>query len=258
MAITPINKNGLLKATIMHKRLYPKTNQFNYSLYYLSTTRKLLKNTPSALLGFNRFSLLSFYDKDHGKRNGKNSEQWVRNILKKHNITHANGEITVVTLPRILGYVFNPVSFWFCFNTEQALCAVIAEVNNTFNETHSYLITNPNQNPITKNDWITAKKAFHVSPFFNVEGIYKFRFAYSKTNIGIWINYEREEGNKLYTSITGKRIPLTTKNIIKLFFSIPFITIKTILLIHYQALKLWGKGATYYKKPRPPDKEVSE
>ncbi|NDF12492.1 MAG: DUF1365 domain-containing protein [Proteobacteria bacterium] len=250
-------KNALLVADVMHKRLIPRVNQFTYKVYYLAFPISRLSELASNILSVNRFNLLSFYEKDHKAEEGK-SEAWIRGVLKEHGITAADGDIVLACLPRVLGYVFNPVSFWFCLDKQGGLRAVLAEVNNTFKENHNYLLSHADQRVITSDDWLTASKVFYVSPFLEVKGNYRFRFYYSEDKIGVWINYATEEGDTLYTSIVGKRKDISRQTLVSAFLSFPFVTLKVITLIHYQAVKLWLKKVKYVTRPKPPEEKISK
>lgn len=249
-------QHKLYKAKVMHKRLFPKENKFVYSVYYYVLSLSSLKGLP---VPYNRFGLTSFHDKDHGAKDGSSLEQWARDILETQNLNdRVDGEICLISMPRILGYVFNPVSFWLCFDKQENLRAVICEVNNTFGETHSYLCAHPNGNIIENEDILEAHKLFHVSPFLERKGHYNFRFSLNKDSYGIWINYFDEYGKKkLLTSLAGTVEPLTKRNASRTFWSHPLVTLKTIFLIHYQALKLCLKGISYFKKPKQREQKLS-
>jgi hypothetical protein len=153
-------------------------------------------------------------------------------------------------MPRILGYIFNPVSFWFCSDNKDKIRAVLCEVNNTFGERHFYFCSHKNNEIIKPKDLIYADKIFHVSPFLEREGKYCFRFSFQHNSCGAWIDYFDKNGNKkLVTSIFGKFHKLSKKSINYFFWKYPLITIKTILLIHWQALRLKLKGIRYISKP---------
>lgn len=244
-------KPQILFGKVMHKRFFERVNQFTYNIYYLSLPLSSLKNPPAnKFLKFNKFGLLGFYNKDHGLRDGSDLEVWARDILKNYNINKADGEIVLVTMPRVMGYVFNPVSFWYCYDTVRILRAVICEVNNTFGESHSYVCVHNDQAEITKEDILTGQKVFHVSPFLEREGSYEFRFALSNHNIGVWIDFYDAEGNKkLLTALNGKLEDLTQFSSKKAFFGYPLITLKAIFLIHWQAVKIFFKKIAYVPKP---------
>ena len=288
--------NGLLVADVMHKRHYPRENGFCYKVYYLCFGLSALRPVPhpnplpegegirgtgndsgnrnesslslwerarvreelsNSMLSLNRFNLFSFHEKDHGKRNGSLIEPWIRQTLSDWNIPEADGDIVLLTLPRILGYVFNPVSFWFCLDKAGNLRAVLSEVSNTFGEHHNYIAFHDDKRPITQDDWIQGEKVFHVSPFMDVDGYYQYRFAYSEETIGIWINHYNHNGLMLSTSVTGKRRPLTARSLLVAFLRYPMVTLKVIALIHYQAIKILFKGIKYRPKPLPPTTEIT-
>ena len=250
--------NGLLIADVMHKRHHPKVNAFCYKVYYLTFALSQVQALKNAVLSINRFNLFSFYAKDHGKRDGNSLEAFIRQTLKDFDITEAEGgEVVLLTLPRVLGHVFNPVSFWFCLDKAGELRAVLSEVSNTFGEHHNYIAFHDDKRIITQDEWIKGEKVFHVSPFMDVEGYYQYRFAYKDNAIGVWIDHYNEHGLMLSTSLTGRRNRLTARTLFKAFSMYPLITLKVIGLIHYQAIKILLKGIKYRKKPHPPLTEIS-
>ena len=255
----------------MHKRLFPKVNSFTYSVYYLALplsnligglsfreivkrreTNKFQENADDFFqnLPYNKFGVLSFFDKDYGSKDGKNLNKWARKILKKYDLNDITNEIMLISMPRVLGYVFNPVCFWICLDKERNIRAVLCEVNNTFGETHKYLCAHNKGQPIKPEEQLEAKKIFHVSPFLKREGHYKFRFSLDENKLGIWIDFYNAEGKKqLITSLVGQLHPLTKSSLSKVFWKHPLVTLKTIFLIHWQALKLISKGVKYIPKP---------
>jgi DUF1365 family protein len=253
-----VMKSGLLIATIMHARQRPKKHAFTYGAYYLCFALSDMRLLASRLLSLERWNLFSFYKKDYGARDGGALDDWIRKILAEHKITAADGDIVLVTLPRLLGYAFNPVSFWFCFDTQNRLRAVLSEVRNTFGEHHFYLSCHENHAPILSDQWLQAEKAFHVSPFLPVNGHYRFRFTCSKEQVRVLINYFDQDGLMLATSITGSRHDLTATQLLKCFIRYPLVTFKIIALIHSEALRLILKGARYHPKPMPPTAEVTK
>lgn len=244
------------KAKVFHARHFPKKNSFLYQVYYLLLDIDKLP-FKSRFLGFEKFNLFSFYKKDHRKHHQDgNLKTWIENILKEENIKPAR--IMLMAHPRVLGYVFNPVSFWFCLNEKEQLIAVLAEVNNTFGEAHSYLIYNQDQSPITANQEHFSKKEFHVSPFFKREGEYRFKFDYNIKKINVFIDYFSNNKLMLQTSLIADCKPISDLELIRAFFTIPFLTFKVIILIHYQALKIILKGIKYIRKPVPLSKQITK
>jgi DUF1365 family protein len=238
-------------ATVMHKRLRPRINQFVYRVFYLCFDISKISALSSKFLSIDRFNLFSFYQRDHGKRDGSSLEAWIRKVLQEKNLNEKVEKIYLLTYPRVLGYVFNPVSFWFCVDSNQQLIAVLSEVNNTFGENHDYLVFNSDHSPISENQRFKAVKEFHVSPFFKVEGAYEFRFAFNQKNIGAWINYLGDDGEiNLLTSVVCKKQELSNLALLRGFFSIPLMTLKVVILIHWQALKIIFKKIKYVSKPQ--------
>lgn len=246
-----IKSFSLCLANVWHKRLKPSVNAFSYRVFYLcfdiSETHKL----RSKLLSLNRFNLFSFYDRDHGKRDGSGLERWIRKILSDYDLNQHSKRIFLLTHPRVLGYVFNPVSFWFCLDDQERLIAVLSEVNNTFGENHNYLIFNRDHSPLQGNQWFEAKKEFHVSPFFEVKGSYKFRFIFNQKKVVAWIDYLSDSKQKsLLTSVICRKIKPSDSKLLAQFLSIPLMTLKVVFLIHWQALKLVIKRNKYVPKPQ--------
>lgn len=249
-------ENGLLIANVMHQRLLPKRHRLQYTVYYLAFPIHRVKDLACHLLSLGRFNLFGYRERDHGFGNLHN-ETWIRSLLVEWKISEADGEVVLVTLPRVLGYAFNPVSFWFCFDKEKHLRAVVSEVNNTFGERHCYISMHDDHRRITQDDLLDSRKVFHVSPFMEVTGHYRFRFAYREDRIGVWIDYYKDGEKLLATSVVGNRHVLNDRNLLACFFRYPLVTVKVIALIHYHALRLALKGVRYRTKPIPPAQEIT-
>ncbi len=248
--------NALLITQVAHARVRPKVNRFRYHVYYLCLPPSEWKLLGKLwLLSLDRFNLFSLHGQDYG-RDG-NPDAWMKQLLHERAITSADGDVVLMTMPRVLGYAFNPVSFWFCLDSAGQLRAVLADVSNTFGERHAYLIHHEDQRPIGKDDLFSSRKVFHVSPFIEVTGHYNFRFAYGEKAVGVWIDHHDDEGLLLTTSVTGKRSPATSLALFHCFLRYPLVTLKVIGLIHYQAIKLMLKGIRYHRKPLPPTIEIS-
>ncbi|MBD3679496.1 MAG: DUF1365 domain-containing protein [Rhodobacteraceae bacterium] len=231
-------------------------NAFRYGVDYVLLDAERPAKAPW-LFSRNRGNLTSLHDRDHGgaPKEGRGAA-WVRDILAEHGL-HGLDEAKVMLLaqPRVLGHVFNPVSFWLVMQGDD-LRVVIAEVTNTFGDRHSYLCHHEDLRPIGRGDTLTARKIFHVSPFQPVEGGYEFRFDIRDDRIGIWIDYRSESGG-LYATLTGHRAPLTNRGILAASLRRPLGSRRVLGLIHWQALKLWWKGAAYRVRPEPPAEHVS-
>ena len=239
-----------------HGRKGKVENAFRYSVDYVLLDAEAPLETPR-LFARNAGGLTSVQDTDHGGAPGKGrGAHWVRDVLEQYQVKGIT-RIELLAQPRVLGHVFNPVSFWLCRREDGALIAVISEVTNTYGDRHSYLCHHPDQGEILRSDQLCATKILHVSPFQPVEGEYTFRFDVTDDRIGIWIDYGRATGG-LIATLTGKRQPLSNAGILRSFLRRPFGARRVLALIHWQALKLWIKGATFRSKPRPPADEISK
>ena len=238
-----------------HGRKGAVANSFRYGVDYV-----LLDADDAdgpALFGRNRRALASVHDVDHGGAPGQGrGAAWVREVLVAWQVP-ADGRLLLLTQPRLLGHVFNPVSFWLIHDRAGALIAVISEVTNTFGDRHSYLACHPDRRPITREDTLVAQKIFHVSPFQPIAGEYRFRFDIGAARIGIWVDHSNAEGG-VYTNLIGPRRPLTNAGLIRACLRRPFGSRRVLALIHWQALKLWWKGVRYRPRPEAPAEEVSQ
>jgi DUF1365 family protein len=248
----------LMRAKVFHKRTEPVVNAFTYHVYYFVLPMHRLEMLDSCGIARDRFGLCAFYHKDHGARDGSDSAVWAREVLRKFKLEAPEDSLVLFTMPRILGHVFNPVSFWFSVTPQGECKRVIAEVNNTFGETHSYVLAHADGRAIHADDVFASDKNFHVSPFLPVEGGYEFRFVLKESSIGITIDFINAEGRKqLLTTLSGSLTELTRSAKWKAFFAMPMVTLKVIALIHLQAFKLMGKRVRYLRKPAPPTHEVT-
>lgn len=245
-----------IEGQTFHGRRGGVENAFRYSIDYILIDPEAQPKLP-ALFSRNARNLASLHDRDHGGAPGKGTgADWVRDILHLRDLEVADGQILLLAQPRMLGHVFNPVSFWLCHDGDGALRVVIAEVTNTFGDRHCYLCHNDDLSPITRSDTMASEKIFHVSPFQPVEGDYTFRFDIRDDRVGVWIDYKT--GNEgLYATLTGARAPLTSRGLIRAALRRPFGSRRVLGLIHWQALKLWIKGAVYRTRPTPPSEEIT-
>ena len=249
---------------VRHSRLRPAQNAFSYGVFTLMLPLRALGDGSlgSRLCSRNRFNLISFHDNDHGDGHTP-LLPWIDSLLRSEGITDADGEIWLQTFPRVLGYVFNPVSFWYCHRRDGALRAIVCEVNNTFGERHCYLLDTGSDMGWGRE--LSAKKIFHVSPFCAVEGSYRFRFmratqqqeGHSIERVVARIDYHDAQGPLLLTSVSGTLQPLNDANAAKAFLTHPLMTLGVIFRIHWQALKLFVKRVPFFSKPQPPAKALS-
>lgn len=234
----------ILVGHVMHRRLRPVVNAFVYPVFFIRLPLRNLAFGNGPFFGVDRNRLLSFHQRDHGPRDGSPLLPWIENLLHERGLP-SDGEIVLQTFPRVFGYVFNPVSFWFCHDRAGALIAVLAEVNNTFGGTHSYLLHNVDASPLQDGQTLRAEKVFHVSPFNDIEGSYRFRFKLDHAVQTSHIDYDDAEGELLLTAISGKARAWTTGNLLAALVRMPFLTAGVMLRIHWQAFKLWLKGVPF-------------
>lgn len=250
-----MSKPWLYRGKVGHARLGTKNHAFAYDSLFICFPLQQRQALASKLFGYNRWNLFGYHDADHG--DGADPEAWMRNILSQHGVTAADGEIWLHALPRILGFVFNPVSFWYCHDQQQQLRAVLCEVRNTFGERHCYLLTAADQGVITADATLHSEKVFHVSPFYPVNGHYQFQFARQGDFRRVQIDYWQDGELSLKTHVSGTALALTDKNLLKTFIQLGWATLMVVLRIHWQALKLWRQGVTFHRKPAPPVMEIS-
>ena len=238
-----------------HGRKGAVENAFRYSIDYLMLDAEEDLEMPR-LFGRNRAGLASVWDTDHGgqPKRGR-GPAWVREVLDAHGF-NAPARIELLAQPRVMGHVFNPVAFWICRDAQGDVPVVISEVTNTYGDRHSYLCFREDRAPIGPKDVLTAKKIFHVSPFQKIEGGYEFRFDLRPDRIGIWIDFTGGNGG-LTATLVGPRKILTNAGLVRACLRRPFGSRRVLALIHWQALKLWFKGARFKSRPEPPVHEVS-
>lgn len=239
-----------------HSRRGAVKNAFRYAIDYVLLDVEAQVKGPR-FFARNSAGLMSVQDTDHGgpPKTGRGAA-WARGVLESHQIK-LDGQIDLLAQPRLLGYVFNPVSFWLCHDVDGVLRTVIVEVTNTFGDRHSYLCHHDGLREITKDETLDAQKLMHVSPFQPVEGGYTFRFDITPDQIHIVIDYSRGEGGVIAT-LKGPRARLTNRSILSAILRRPFGSRRVLALIHWQAIKLWWKGATFRSQPTPPEHEVSK
>ncbi len=240
---------------VMHRRLRPAEHQFSYGVFFVRIPLSTLATAQNRWFSINRFNLLSLDTRDYGARDGGDLDQWARKLLTENGIDNADGEIVLQTFPRLLGYVFNPISIWYCYDKSAQLRAAICEVSNTFGERHNYLVSHADGRVIDASDWIVARKVFHVSPFCEVRGQYRFRF--EQTGVRAFAQIDHYDGASdddklIVTTIHGTPLALTSQAAWYAFWRYPLMTIGVVARIHYQAWKLWRKRVPFFAKPTPP------
>jgi DUF1365 family protein len=215
------------------------------------------------LFAHNRPGVLSFHDRDHGDGSGAPLRPWVEEQLRRAGIDLAGGPIRVLCYPRIVGYVFNPLSVYYCYRPDGTLAALLYEVNNTFGERHCYLIPTGDAGPSPGGDADGAAilqecdKLFYVSPFIAVGGRYRFRVTPPGPELSIAITQMDADGPLLHAVFSGHRLPLEDRSLVSALVRYPLLTLKVIGGIHWEALRLWLKGVPLVHHPAPPAEPVT-
>lgn len=245
---------ALIHGEVFHRRHSPEEHEFAYPAFCLRVPLSRPCDLARAGIAYNARGLVSFHDRDHGARDGTPLLPWIRDLLRKEGIA-ADGEVMLHAFPRMLGYVFNPVSFWVCHDREGAVRAVLCEVRNTFGEQHNYLLAQPDGAPLASGATLTARKVFHVSPFCEIRGHYRFRFHFGPGRWLARVDYHADELSPwplLETRISGNPALLDAGTARRLLFRYPLFTLGVMARIHWQALKLVLKRVPFFTKPEPP------
>ena len=242
-----INNSCIYIGNVIHKRFKPKKHFFKYSVFSLFLDLDEINELDEKILFFsyNKFNILSFFDKDHGYRDGSSIKDWLIHVLQKKNISTINIKIKILCYPRIFGYVFNPLSIFFIYDADSNPIAILYEVKNTFGEQHTYVFKIDVKN---KQIFNKCKKKFYVSPFMDLESKYFFKVLIPNERLSVIIDQRDKEGKLLFASQDGERVKLSSKNLLISYLKHPLMTLKIISAIHYEALKLWMKGIKLVKK----------
>ena len=236
----------IYNGTVIHKRFKPKIHFFKYKVFSLLIDLSELNNLDKKIgfFSYNKFNLISFFDKDHGDRDGSSVINWVKKNLKENDVNCENIRIKLLCYPRILGYVFNPLSIFYVYDKNDKLISLLYEVKNTFGEQHTYIFKIKENNLLKHN----CEKKFHVSPFIEMNCSYFFRTLKPADKISIIIDQYQLNEKILYASQDGKRTEFTTSELIKSYLKHPLMTFKVIAAIHFEAFKLWTKGIKFIQK----------
>jgi len=249
----------LYRGEVMHVRLLPFRHRFVYRVFSMLIDLDQL-DTLSAKLRFfsrNRFNLFAYFDRDHGSRDGTPVGDWVRSQLRDAGYDSHEGRITTHCFPRIFGFVFNPLTIYFCYHPDGHLQAVLYEVKNTFGQQHCYLIPVDGGHDPACPVRQTCEKDFYVSPFMDMQSSYRFRLNEPGEKLSILIRQKTPEGETLVATHTGRREPLSDRTIVKMAVLYPLLTVKVVAGIHWEALKLWIKGAVFHARPAEPETSVT-
>lgn len=253
----------LYAGTVSHQRIRPKRHRLRYRVFsaFLDLDELPALSRRLRLFGYNRFAPYAFHDRDHGPGLYAPLRPWVEGELARAGIDLGGGLIRLLCYPRILGYVFNPLSVYFCHHADGRLMAMLYEVNNTFGERHSYLIPLDAAAAAARDDAVVRQecdKKFYVSPFLAVAGRYRFRITPPADTLTVGILQTAEDGSPmLHARFEARRMALDDRSLARCFLRYPLLTLKIIGGIHFEALRLWWKGVPLIRRPPPPAHPVS-
>ena len=260
--MTGARASCLYLGTVMHRRVRPFVHGFRYRVYTLLVDLDELPDLDRDLRLFahNRAGIFSFHDRDHGPRDGSPLRPWVEGQLAAAGMTFPVGRIELLCFPRVLGFVFNPLSVYFCHDVGGRLAAILYEVKNTFGQQHGYLLPVPAGEG---DGWVrqAQDKHFYVSPFLPMQCRYAFRILPPGPRLAILIRQTAQEADGdqqvLVATLTGERRALADAMLARMALAVPLLTLKVVAAIHWQALHLWRKGARFHRRPDPPAQAVT-
>ena len=232
---------------VTHRRFKPKRHFFTYKTFSLLIDLNEIENLGKKInfFSYNRFNILSFYNADHGPRDGSSLIEWVKNRLADAKINIGSGTIKLLCYPRFFGYVFNPLSIFYCYDDNLHLKAILYEVKNTFNEQHTYVFSASHTSNLILHK---CDKKFYVSPFMEMNTFYNFRLLNPGKILNVFIKQQDSEGTLFTACQYGKKVEMSSKNLLFQFLRHPLMSFKVILAIHFEALKLWIKGVKFVKR----------
>ena len=239
--------SAIYNGVVIHKRFKPKTHFFKYKVFSLLIDLSEIYELDRKIrfFSFNKFNLVSFYEKDHGYRDGSSLVEWVKKNLNENDINCKDIRIKLLCYPRIFGYVFNPLSVFFIYDSREKLISILYEVKNTFGEQHTYIFKVTDNSNLFQHNCL---KKFHVSPFIEMNCNYFFRTLKPGEKISVIIDQYQTNEKILYASQDGKRVEFSSKELLKSYLKHPLMTFKIISAIHFEAFKLWTKGIKFIKK----------
>ena len=243
----------VISGRVMHRRHLPRENRFVYPVFYLMLEMGELDRLNSGLFGVNRWRPLALHFKDYG--DGRDPRLWVPELLEHAGIHDCDGRLWLQTFPRVFGYLFNPVSFWYCARRDDSIGAIIAEVNNTFGKRHCYLLRPDDAGWFQA---VFADKQLYVSPFYPVSGGYYFRFNLDFERPRVSIDYVDQGELQLNTAIWGRARAWSRRGLFSALLRQPLLTLGVMTRIHWQALRLWSKGIALVKRPSATLEESSQ
>lgn len=242
---------------VMHARLKPMGHRFSYRVFSLLIDLDRLDDADrmSRLFGVNRAALYSFHERDHGERDGSSLRAYANRRAREKGVDLEGGQIQLLCYPRLFGYTFNPLSVYFCTRADGTLAMLIYEVRNTFGDIHSYALAVRDGELSQAGVRQEQNKLFYVSPFIEMAMRYYFRVTPPEDFVKLRILETDAEGPVLSATFSGKREPLTSLSLLRAFVSLPLVTFKILAAIHWEALRLWIKGAKLVPRPQKANRD---
>jgi DUF1365 family protein len=243
---------------VVHQRFFPRRHRLRYRVFQGLFDLDELPGLGRKLRFFshNRTNVFAFHDSDHGDGSGGTLRAYVEKLLMQAGLPVDGGRIALLCMPRILGFVFNPLSIFYCYTPEGDLIAILYEVNNTFGQRHSYLI--PVETAVGESVRQVCKKEFYVSPFMDMDMTYSFKLTLPEATLATSINGNHPDGAPLiFAAFTGARRELSDLTLVAALATYPLLTLGVVGAIHWEAIKLFAKGLRLRHRPSPPPAAVT-
>jgi DUF1365 family protein len=256
--MSPETRPGLYRGFVIHDRVRPARNRFKYGGYFVYLPVSAMGEAVEAarLISHNKGNLFSVWDRDHGPRDGSPLRPWIDDLLKQAGVDLEGGEVFLLTIPRVMGARFYPISLWYCYHADGTCRAILAEVHNTFRQHHNYLL-HEHGAPMDWKSKPKVRKVFHVSPFIPLDAEYNFSFGEPGERLFVWIDDVVEGSHLLLAGMDLHRHELADGPLLRTFFRLGPMSIRALTLIHWQAVKLAWKRVGFYHTPDPPVEETT-
>jgi DUF1365 family protein len=249
-------RSSLYVGSVMHRRLRPRRHHFRYRAFWMLLGLDELDQLSGKLrwFSYNRPNLFSLYDTDHGDGTRAPLRVQIESRLDEAGIDLTGGRVWLLCMPRTFGYCFNPLSIFFCYRADGTLAAIVYQVHNTFAERHSYIIAVERTGDAIHQ---RCRKLFYVSPFMDMDMRYDFRIVGPSERIVVDICASSAGGRVLHAVLAGVRESLTDRELARVFVQMPAITVKVMVAIHWEAVKLWAKRIRFRQRPSPPERATT-
>ena len=256
--MSPETRPGLYRGFVLHDRVRPATNRFKYGAYmvYLPLSGMDEAAAGARLFSYNHGNLFSVWDQDHGPRDGSPLRPWIDALLDEAGVDLDGGEVCLLTIPRVLGARFYPISVWYCYHSDGTCRAALVEVHNTFRQHHNYFLHERGA-PLDWKSKPKVRKVFHVSPFIPLDAEYNFTFGEPGERLFVWIDDVVEGSHLLLAGMDLRRHDLTDGPLMRTFLRLGPMSVRALILIHWQAVKLALKRVGFYRTPEPPAEETT-